>query len=218
MSLPNDSLGLVQQSRYAALAALSDEVVMSFLADGNHDALAVIFDRYQRLVIRVAMQILRDPAEAEDAMQSVFIGILETAKKFDAARGTLRVWILQNAYHQALNRRRYLSLRGLYDIPPGDAADLVSLGSSTGMPAFESERLIQQALTQLSSRQRETVELAFFDGLTMQEIAERTGQSYANIRHHYYRGLEKLRLVLGTVKSGSRSSPAGGEETAYAQS
>src|SRR5882762_11157562 len=99
MSLPDDSLGLLQQ-RCTALAELSDEVVMSCLAAGNHDALAVIFDRYQRLVIRVAMQILRDPAEAEDAMQSVFIAILETAKKFDAARGTLRVWILQNAYHQ----------------------------------------------------------------------------------------------------------------------
>src|SRR5438552_2362718 len=202
MSLPNDSLGLVQQSRYAALAALSDEVVMSFLADGNHDALAVIFDRYQRLVIRVAMQILRDPAEAEDVMQSVFIAILETAAKFDAARGTLRVWILQNAYHQALNRRRYLSLRGMYDTPPGGAADVVSLGSPTGMPAFESERLIREALTQLSRRQRETVELAFYDGLTMQEIADRTGQSYANTRHHYYRGLESLRLILGNAKSG----------------
>ena len=105
MSLPDDSLGLLQQ-RYTTLAALSDEVVMSYLAAGNHDAPAVIFDRYQRLVIRVAMQILRDPAEAEDAMQSVFIAILETAKKFDAARGTLRIWILQNAYHLRISRCR----------------------------------------------------------------------------------------------------------------
>ncbi len=52
----------------------------------------------------------------------------------------------------------------------------------------------------------------------MQEIAERTGQSYANIRHHYYRGLEKLRLVLGNAKSGQRPSSAGGEERAYARS
>jgi hypothetical protein len=67
MNLPDYSLGLRQHPRYTALAALSDEVLMSYLAGGNHDALAVIFDRYQRLVIRVAMQILRDPAEAEDA-------------------------------------------------------------------------------------------------------------------------------------------------------
>jgi RNA polymerase sigma-70 factor, ECF subfamily len=73
---------------YSALVKLSDELVMSWLADGNHDALAVIFDRYQRLVVRVALQILRDPAEAEDVMQSVFIAILESANKFSAARGT----------------------------------------------------------------------------------------------------------------------------------
>ncbi len=218
MSPPHDNLGLLQQPRYAALAALSDEVVMSHLAEGNHDALAVIFDRYQRLVIRVAMQILRDPAEAEDAMQSVFVAILEGARKFDAARGTLRVWILQHAYHQALNRRRYLSLRGMYDTWPVDAADPASLGSSRAMPAIESGCLVREALTQLSSRQRETLELAFYDGLTMQEIAERTGESFANIRHHYYRGLEKLRVVLGNAKSSQKPSPASAEERAYVRS
>src|SRR5260370_36017691 len=110
MILPDSSLGFIVQPRYVALAALSDEVVMSYLAGGDHDALAVIFDRYQRLVIRVAMQILRDPAEAEDAMQSVFIAILETATKLEAARGTLRVWISQNTCHHALNSRAYLRL------------------------------------------------------------------------------------------------------------
>ena len=105
---------------YSALVRLSDEQVMSWLAQGNHDALAVVFDRYQRLVTRVALQILRDSAEAEDVMQSVFIAILESANKFSAERGTVRVWILQHAYHQALNRRRYLSLRGAYDAPNGD--------------------------------------------------------------------------------------------------
>src|SRR2546423_431686 len=98
-----DNPGSRPPLRYAALAELPDEVVMSHLACGEHDALAVIFDRYQRLVMRVAMQIMRDPAEAEDVMQSVFIAVLETAQKYDANRGTLRVWVMQHAYHQALN-------------------------------------------------------------------------------------------------------------------
>src|SRR5260370_17093496 len=107
-------MSLLAQPRCTALAELSDEAVMSHLAAGNHDALAVIFDRYQRLVIRVTMQILRDAAEAEDIMQSVFMAVLETARKFDAARGTLRVWILQHAYHQALNHPRSLTPPALY--------------------------------------------------------------------------------------------------------
>lgn len=204
--------------RYTALAELSDELVMVHLGGGNHDALAVIFDRYQRLVIRVAMQILRDPAEAEDVMQSVFISILETASKFDPSRGTLRVWILQYAYHQALNRRRYLNLRGTSDSGSIDAADVASMVQSRRMPAVEAARLIQQALAQLSGRQREALELAFYDGLTMQEIAERTGQSYPNVRHHYYRGLEKLRLLLGGSTLARHSRTASGEEGAYAGS
>jgi len=203
---------------YSALARLSDELVMAWLAKGNHDALAVIFDRYQRLVIRVALQILRDAAEAEDVMQSVFIVILESANKFSAERGTLRVWILQHAYHQALNRRRYLSLRGAYDVSGSDAEFRRISEWSRSLSAPESRRLVQQALNQLSKKQRETVEMAFYDGLNMQEIAERTGQSYANTRHHYYRGLEKLRVVLGYDAGIKRRRSENGEETAYAQS
>lgn len=201
-----------------ALAELSDEAVMSRLVAGNHDALAVIFDRYQRLVIRVTMQILRDAAEAEDVMQSVFIAVLETAGKFDAARGTLRVWILQHAYHQALNRRRYLSVRGMYDAWPDGFTDRATLDSYGAMQAPEREHLVRQALRQVSRRQRETLELAFYYGLTMQEIADRTGQPYANIRHYYYRGLEKLRHVLNGGQSSQRPSSATGEERAYVRS
>jgi RNA polymerase sigma-70 factor (ECF subfamily) len=191
---------------------------MSHLAAGNHDALAVIFDRYQRLVIRVTMQILRDAAEAEDIMQSVFMAVLETARKFDAARGTLRVWILQHAYHQALNRRRYLSVRGMYDAWPDDGTNRATLDSCGAMQAQEREHLVRQALRQVNRRQRETLELAFYYGLTMQEIADRTGQPYANIRHYYYRGLEKLRHVLNGGQPSERPSSATGEERAYVRS
>jgi RNA polymerase sigma-70 factor (ECF subfamily) len=218
MSISDNSGFLSNSLTYSALVRLSDELVMSRLASGNHDALAVIFDRYQRVVIRVAMQILRDAAEAEDVMQSVFIAILESANKFSPERGTLRVWILQHAYHQALNRRRYLSLRGAYNVSDSDAEFRRISEWSRSLSAPESRRLVQQALNQLSKKQRETVELAFYDGLTMQEIAERTGQSYANTRHHYYRGLERLRLVLGYSAAVERRGSANGEETAYAQS
>ena len=91
------------------LGVLSDEKLMIQLARGNHDALGVIFNRYQRVVTRVAMQVLRDPTEAEDLMQSVFLQIIEDAQKYDANKGSLRVWILQYAYHRAFNRRKYLT-------------------------------------------------------------------------------------------------------------
>ncbi len=217
MSLASCIFGVPSDATYRAIQGLADDTVMRLLAQGNHDALAVIFDRYQRIVYRIALQILRDPGEAEDVMQSVFIAILQTADKFVADRGTLRVWILQHAYHLALNRRRYLNLRGAY--AHSDTIDSPAPAESyAGMTRVDSRRLVQQGLAQLSRQQRETLELAFYEGLTMQEIADRTGQSYANVRHHYYRGLDKLRLVLSPVESGRQPTCGNGEESAYAQS
>lgn len=193
---------------------------MSHLAAGNHDALAVIFDRYQSPVLRVAMQVLRDPHEAEDLLQSVFLELMRTAEKFDSAKGTARVWILQCVYHRAFDRRRYLGRRGAYD--PVPCPDLTSLSSNVNSEdanasMLDSGRLVQQALAQLSEEQRKTIELVFFEGLTMREIADQTGESYDAVRHHYYRGLERMRSLLGTHKSKDRKEEEGGE-MAYARS
>src|SRR5579872_725126 len=95
----------------AELAPLTDEVLIMQLCDGTDDALAILFDRYYRMVRKVAFRVLRDTGEAEDLMQSVFLGIFRSAKQFDPARGTVKIWILQCAYNQAFNRRRYLTLR-----------------------------------------------------------------------------------------------------------
>ena len=71
--------------QYAELAPLSDEVLMAHLQAGHHDALAVLFDRYHRLVLTVALRILREAGEAEDLMQSVFLEIFRCAAQYDAA-------------------------------------------------------------------------------------------------------------------------------------
>ena len=183
---------------YGDLTGLSDEALMLHLSAGHHDALAVLFDRYHRLVLNVALRILRDCSEAEDLMQSVFLEIFRAAAQFDAAKGTTKIWILQYAYHRSFNRRQYLSLRGMYERPEESApAQKWSATSSTqSLGVLESARLVQQALSRLTKTQKEIMELAFYEGLTMSEIAERTGDSFDSVRHHYYRGLEKLRSML----------------------
>jgi RNA polymerase sigma-70 factor (ECF subfamily) len=199
--------------------ALSDEKLMIQLARGNHDSLGVIFNRYQRVVMRVAMQVLRDPTEAEDLMQSVFLQILEDAQKYDSTKGSLRVWILQYAYHRAFNRRKYLSIRGKYDANDTDESQPFD-PADPRKPALilESAHLIRKGLAQLSEVQRQTLELAFFDGLTMSEIAEKTGESFASVRHHYYRGLEKLRTILGMNAKKPAEDSSGPRKEAYVQS
>jgi RNA polymerase sigma-70 factor (ECF subfamily) len=183
---------------YSALVELDDESLMLHLQMGNFDALAVLYDRHHGLVMNIALRILRDSGEAEDLMQSVFLEIMRSAAQFDPARGTTKVWLLQFAYHRSFNRRHYLSLRGLYDhLEEPREAYVSSYGHGPESYAVtESSHLVKEALASLKGPQRKILELAFFEGLTMREISERTGDSFDSVRHNYYRGLEKLRSLL----------------------
>src|SRR5262245_56348931 len=112
---------------YRELARLADDEVMAHLQDGSHDALAVLFDRYQRLVFSIVVRIVRDEGEAEDVTQVVFLDIFRAAAQFDRSKGTTRVWLLQYAYHRALSRKRYLNVRSFYDLEEGEATAAVPL-------------------------------------------------------------------------------------------
>src|SRR5437899_9946040 len=101
-------------SHDTSLQALSDEDIVLEVQRGNGDAFAVLFDRYHRLVLMTALKIVRDVSEAEEVTQNVFFEIYQAAGKFDPARGTLKVWLLQYAYHRSINRRNYLLLRQFY--------------------------------------------------------------------------------------------------------
>jgi RNA polymerase sigma-70 factor (ECF subfamily) len=202
--------------RYEEIAQLSDKAVMLHLQLGQHDALAVLFDRYHRLVMNIALRILRDAGEAEDLMQSVFLEVFRSAAQFDPVKGSTKVWLLQYAYHRSFNRRHYLSLRGLYEhsSKPEGNAEATSAASHSVM---ESSHLVKEALASLTGSQRNVLELAFYEGLTMREISVRTGESFDSVRHNYYRGLEKLRTLLCCEReSGRELSP--GERVPHAKS
>jgi len=203
----------------ARLAHLSDEEVMAHIQAGHDDALAVLFDRYHRLVVSVAFKILRDLGEAEDVTQVVFLEIYKASAQFDPVRGTTKVWLLQYVYHRSFNRRHYLSLRGLYDntANPDAVAERSSILHSQARTAMESSHLVKQALGSLNSAQRKVLELAFYEGLTMREISEKTGESFDSARHNYYRGLEKLRTLLCRERESGIESASPRERVPYAK-
>lgn len=182
---------------YSDLLRLSDKRIMEELRAGNTDSFAVIFKRYHRLVHTTALRILRDAGEAEDLTQGVFLEVYRKAGQFDPARGILKVWLLQYAYSRSMNRRNYLMVRQFkqqLDINEADKAD--SLWSPASLLTPESARLSDQLIVVLPEAQRRTIEMFFFEGLTLKEIAVRTNQSFSNVRHHYYRGLGRLREFL----------------------
>lgn len=185
-------------AKSANLSMLSDEEIMAEIQAGNGDAFAILFDRYHRLVLVTALKIVRDAAEAEEVTQSVFFEIYRAARQYDPARGTLKVWLLQFAYHRSINRRNYLVLRQFYNRT--DVDEVRDWETSGGIPPQltlqESTCLAQEALQSLNEPQRKTIQMVFFEGKTLREVAEHSGETLSNIRNHYYRGLDRLRESL----------------------
>jgi RNA polymerase sigma-70 factor (ECF subfamily) len=180
----------------------SDEMLLSFVQAGEREALAWLFRRYANPVRILGRKILRDDGEAEDLVQEVFLYLHRKCGLFQNSKGTARSWIFQVAYTQAFLRRRRLRSQGFY--APGIADNLAEIQPRTssgtdydqtveGLFGRNGWRKILEALTE---EQRETLRLHFFEGYTFNEVAEKLGQSYANVRNHHYRGLEKLRKHL----------------------
>jgi RNA polymerase sigma-70 factor, ECF subfamily len=173
---------------------------MRRLRQGHSSALSVLFDRHYRLVFSVALRILRDHGEAEDLMQEVFLEIYRNVDQFDPGKGSAKTWILQYAYHRSLNRQRYLNLRNFYD--GKTTADLEewelphSSSAWNGLTYHDWSRVIEKGLEALSEKERTTLDLVYFQGFLLKEIAEQLDEALPNVRNYYYRGLKKLRDFL----------------------
>jgi RNA polymerase sigma-70 factor (ECF subfamily) len=181
------------------LSLLSDEQLIERVTAGSNNAFAVIFDRYHRLVFEVAFRIVRDPGEAEDVVQSVFLDVFRATANFDARKGTLRVWLLQYAYHRALHRKRHLVSNHFYRWENLEAAIELGSGPALWGELPEAVRLAEQMLENLKPRQRAVVEMTYYEGLTAEEIARRLGESPHAVRHHLQRGVAVLRRIFGNT-------------------
>lgn len=188
---------------------LTDDSVMRGIQSGDRQSLGVLFDRYSRLILSIGSRILRDTSEAQELVQDVFLYVFNKGQSFDPSRSSVRSWLVQIAYSRAFDRRDYLVVRQFYsychidEVIDSIASDF-SLENHGQLAEFRD--LLQQAFTGLSERQRETLELFFFDGYSLREISAQLDETLGNTRNHYYRGLEKLRelmtLYLAPIKTG----------------
>ena len=192
MTLSKHSCGLESED----FRKLSDEELVRYASAGHHDAVTVLFDRYHLLVYDVAVRIVRDPAEAEDVVQNVFLDVFRAMANFDARKGILKVWILQYAYHRALHRKRHLVSNHFYSWENLEAAAEKGSGRRVWGELPETVRLAEQMLGNLKPHQREVVEMTYYEGLTAEEIARRCGESPHAVRHHLRRGVAALRKVF----------------------
>jgi RNA polymerase sigma-70 factor (ECF subfamily) len=189
-----------------------DAELISELIKSNHDALAVIVDRYQQLVLTVARRIVRDESEAEEVAQTVFLEVFRRPAQFDARRGTLKMWLLQFAYSRSINRRSYLESRRFYSHVGLETAEQYdpSTAPPSRLSCGETARLVRQALRVLNEKQRRAIDLVYFEGLTLEEAAQKGGETQAAMRHHYYRGLMKLRQFIQSSRTVGEEAIADG--------
>jgi RNA polymerase sigma-70 factor (ECF subfamily) len=169
----------------------TDAELLMRVQRGDERAMAVLFDRYSKIVYSVALRVLRDTASAEDVMQEIFMQIWRKPESFVAAKGSLGGWltvVARNRSIDSLRRKR-----------PSDQVEELNLASPFNL-AEDSERNLlmeraRSAVALLPTEQRKTLEMAFFDGLTHSEIAEMTGEPLGTVK-------TRIRSALLTLRKG----------------
>jgi RNA polymerase sigma-70 factor, ECF subfamily len=184
-----------------------DEGLMVRIQKGEEHALGLLLERYGTVVMAIGIKVLRDREEAQELVQEVFFQVFRKCDQYDPGKGTARAWLLQTAYRRAFDRREYLQLRGFYERKNvEDFIDIMQASCSVEREALinEQEAILRQAFADLTTKQKSTLTLFFFEGYTLREISEKLNEPLPNVRHHYYRGLKTLKEHLGM-------NPANGE-------
>jgi RNA polymerase sigma-70 factor (ECF subfamily) len=186
-----------------------DAEALEQVARGDVAALEALYDRHATTIYSLALRIVRDVAEAEDVAQEVFTQVWTQARRYDVTRGSVAAWMLVIARTRSLDRlrRRRAVLRPgpsddvLAELPaPGPGADLLAA------TAQEAE-CARVAVASLPSAERDVLELAYYEGLTQSEIAERTGTPLGTVKTRVRSALQRIRQAL------TASGAAGGRQS-----
>ena len=171
-----------------------DANLVSAIRSGNEQAIGELYDLYSSLVYSVALRVLGDTGAAEDVLQEVFMQLWRNPQAFDSSRGSLPAWlsvIARNRAIDSLRKRR----------PETDWSDVVLSFESDLAGEAERRRAIQKVrdiLNGMPTTQRSALEMAFFEGLTHSEIAEKLGDPLGTVKTRIRTGLLALRQALRT--------------------
>jgi RNA polymerase sigma-70 factor (ECF subfamily) len=174
------------------MSATDDMGLLTRIQSGDQEAMSALFDRYGTMVYSVALRVLKDAGEAEDVMQEIFVQVWKNPGVFVSGKGSLGGWLVVVARNRSIDviRRRR----------PTEQVELFALPSSTNL-AREAERnsllgKIRGVMVSLPEEQRNSVELAFFEGLSHSEIAEKTGDPLGTVKTRIRLALTSIRKAL----------------------
>jgi RNA polymerase sigma-70 factor (ECF subfamily) len=178
---------------------LDDTALVALIARRDEGALSALYDRYSRLAFSLAMRIVGERALAEEITADAFVSLWRAAGSFTEERGRFVTWLLSVVRHRAIDELRRLNVR-----PEGTSVELNEALQSTAVPdglddlmdVRQRQMVVRSALASLPAPQRQALELAYFGGLTQQEIADKTKTPLGTIKTRMRLGLLKMRDEL----------------------
>jgi RNA polymerase sigma-70 factor, ECF subfamily len=173
----------------------NDRGLIARIEGRDADALALLYDRHSARLFGLAQRILGDTGEAEEVLQEVFLHVWKAAATFDAARGPVLAWLLVATRSRSIDRlrsrrpARSAGVRSLDEAPETASREDVEADAA----GREWEAQCRAAIGELPEDQRRALELAYFEGLSHREIAERTATPLGTVKTRVRLGLMKLR-------------------------
>jgi RNA polymerase sigma-70 factor (ECF subfamily) len=166
---------------------------------GDESALSAIYDRYSAMLFGMLIRVLEDRGAAEEVLQDLFLQLWRNAGQFDASRGSLPAWLMVIGRNRAISRLRGRRDCELLEEKDGDYAINFASAQNIEDEAVRTElaRSVTAALAKLPAEQRRAVELAYFEGMTQSEIADRTGCPLGTVKTRVRTAMQSLKLILG---------------------
>lgn len=181
------------------LSGEQDEALARRLQQKEPQAMADLYDRFGRLAYSVILSVVRDPSIAEDLVQETFLRVWNRAHAFQPGRGALGPWLLTIARNRAIDHVRSAGSRMQRNSFEFDAREHPSLFVDMERDVFNTDhaRIIRKAIAKLNENQQKVIELAYYEGLSQTEMAERMGQPLGTIKTWVRSALKSLRGELG---------------------
>jgi len=181
-----------------AVFAKGDGDLLERLQRRDPQALGELYDRYGRMTFALIFRMVRDRGIAEDLTQETFLRVWNRIGGFDCERGAVGPWLLAVARNRAIDYLRYQGKRAEATVELNETEHPGLFAGLPGDPlTLDAARQVQRALAELTAQQREAIELAYFEGLSQTEIAEKMGQPLGTVKTWMRRALQQMRSTLG---------------------
>ena len=188
-----------------SLVDRSDDELIAAIVARDPAALEILYDRYAASAMGLAYQILRDRMAAEEILQEAFWRVWKSGNTFERRRGDFAAWFFGIVRNLAIDQvRRRTSRSSPVELDDGNQkSSEIADGSAEVIDQVWTKwqhKRVQEAIQQLPAAQRQVIELAFFQGMTRQEIAKKLGEPPGTIHTRARLALQKLRMLLGSLE------------------